>query len=319
MQKAYDAFEQGKTIDEVRAIMGVGRNKCIKLLKEHFGFQRYSEIAKETKIRKWASAGRKALKEKGPIPRTEEWKRKISEGNKGKKRSEAVKKQISETLLKRVEEQGFWLDEEARLKAGRNSRDTKLKTGAYKKFSEKMKGRKKKPHTEETKKKMSEAKLAYYENGGKTWIEGVGHSEETKQKISENTKKQWEDGVFDDHNGLFRSNLEKDVYAYISSKYECEDSFRINRKIYDVYIPSLNTLVEVNGDYWHYNPVIYDRDHYDKSRDLHAGDIWDRDEYKVNLALENGYQIFTLWQKDLNESFESVIDAMLEEACQKRK
>ena len=55
--------------------MGFGRNKCIKLLKEHFGKEKYAEIAKATKIRRWHAAGQKALKERGPIPRTQESRR----------------------------------------------------------------------------------------------------------------------------------------------------------------------------------------------------------------------------------------------------
>ena len=49
-------------------------------------------------------------------------------------------------------------------------------------------------HSEEHKKKMSDAQKKRYENGCKSPMLGRSHSEETKQKMSDTTKKQYEDG-----------------------------------------------------------------------------------------------------------------------------
>jgi hypothetical protein len=87
----------------------------------------------------------------GWVP-TEEWKKKLSEVNKGKLYSEEYKKKMSEILKGRI-------------------------------ISEETKRKMSKPKTEETKRKMSKAnKGANNPNYGKS------HSEETKRKISEGMK-----------------------------------------------------------------------------------------------------------------------------------
>ena len=71
-------------------------------------------------------------------------------------------------------------------------------------------------------------------------------------------------------------------------------------KYYDFKIG--NTIIELNGDFWHANPNKYSE--FDilnfpggyKS----AKEIWDKDLEKKNLALNNGYKIYYFWENQIN-------------------
>jgi len=71
-------------------------------------------------------------------------------------------------------------------------------------------------------------------------------------------------------------------------------------KYYDFKID--NYLIELNGDFWHANPKIYqatDIMPFPEGQKL-VKDIWEKDKLKKELALQNGYKFITLWECDLN-------------------
>lgn len=101
-------------------------------------------------------------------------------------------------------------------------------------------------------------------------------------------------------------------------KIEYETEFYIKGKnkrcFYDIRIGNL--LIEVNGNYWHANPVLY------KAKDLlsfhgnifTAEEIWKIDKEKAELATENGYKILYLWETDINTDFKKV-KQIINERC----
>jgi hypothetical protein len=180
-QCPYELFETGATVNEVRAIMGCGRNKCIKLLKEHFGLEKYKELGQQARRLSSQRVGRGNKGTKHP-PRSKEWCDKLSAANVGKEFSQQSRDKLSQTLRDKIETEGWWVSKEASLRAGRNAKATKIKTGVYERLSEERKGIAPYEMTEEIRKKMSESRKAFYANGGKAWIEGIGHSDETKEK-----------------------------------------------------------------------------------------------------------------------------------------
>lgn len=57
-------------------------------------------------------------------------------------------------------------------------------------------------------------------------------------------------------------------------------------------------ILEVQGDMWHANPLFY------KEGDLILGQIpaeklWEKDERKKKLAIEQGYSYYTVWESDI--------------------
>jgi len=64
----------------------------------------------------------------------------------------------------------------------------------------------------------------------------------------------------------------------------------------------LNIIIEVNGDYWHANPLLYDDDNtikYFKMGEVFPSTIWEKDKLKENTAKENGFKFITIWENDI--------------------
>jgi G:T-mismatch repair DNA endonuclease (very short patch repair protein) len=63
-----------------------------------------------------------------------------------------------------------------------------------------------------------------------------------------------------------------------------------------------NLLIEVQGDFWHANPLLYKADHilsFPGKKKVKASDLWEKDAKKVKLAHSRGFRIIHLWEKDL--------------------
>ena len=80
---------------------------------------------------------------------------------------------------------------------------------------------------------------------------------------------------------------------------EAEVQKVINNKIYDFYIPSKNMMVEVDGDYWHANPLIYEGKELNKTQARNVKN----DKYKDVLAVGNGFKLERVWEYDLNNDY----------------
>jgi very-short-patch-repair endonuclease len=80
---------------------------------------------------------------------------------------------------------------------------------------------------------------------------------------------------------------------------KCISQKVIGKKIFDFYIPSKNMLIEVDGDYFHGNPLIYEQ------KDLNKMQIRNirNDKFKDVLAKGNGYTIERVWEYDLNNDY----------------
>ena len=90
-----------------------------------------------------------------------------------------------------------------------------------------------------------------------------------------------------------------------SLKYRTEDG-RPRWKSYDAKVGNL--LIEINGNYWHANPAIYNEDDvFNFPKDtLTAKDIWELDKYKKDIAKENGYDFLCIWESEIKEDINEV-------------
>jgi very-short-patch-repair endonuclease len=91
----------------------------------------------------------------------------------------------------------------------------------------------------------------------------------------------------------FESILEE-----LGVKYESQKILK--GKIFDYYIPSTNTLCEVDGDYYHGNEEKYEVLSEMQKRNKK------NDNYKNIIAKGMGYQIFRVWESELKESRDAV-------------
>lgn len=295
------------------------RNKITKVLKEALGDDYRTYAQKITAL----SGKKSAIKNRGrKLPHTAEWNAKIGESQKGKKLSQATKDRISISLKlsyklgqHRIITEGgpggrkFWLPEKHK-EAMKKAVETKRKRGYYelhaKRHSEWMKlhaPMRGKKMSQESREKMSAAKKRYYENGGQCHARGRMKTPQERKKLSQSTVKMWKEGKFKYGNGLFRSKLEIQFFEEFQ-RYDpaTEHSFKLITQdktyVFDVFVPSLNLVVEINGDYWHLNPSLYDASYRDESRQVTAQDVWASDEIRIQVAKSHGHNAIVIWESD---------------------
>lgn len=92
--------------------------------------------------------------------------------------------------------------------------------------------------------------------------------------------------------------IETKTYEALSElgiQYEREVAMR--EYVVDVFIPVLNLVIEVQGDFWHCNPEVYPggpKTEYQRDNII-------RDEQKLQYLIEHDYRILYLWEKDIHE------------------
>jgi G:T-mismatch repair DNA endonuclease (very short patch repair protein) len=172
-----------------------------------------------------------------------------------------------------------------------------------------------KKHSKETKDRISKSRT-----GKALGDNNSMNSIKNRKKVSEGLKKKWASGDLEELRVKFSENMKnkhKDgtLKYYIRSKpeyeiikkikefnLECEPSYRVSGKIFDIYIPKYNLLIEYNGDYWHCNPNKYDFDYLNVKKNKTAKEIWDYDKNKLYLAKKNGYNCIVIWESDYKKN-----------------
>jgi very-short-patch-repair endonuclease len=88
------------------------------------------------------------------------------------------------------------------------------------------------------------------------------------------------------------------ILKEMNIKYESQKILK--GKIFDYYIPSVNVLCEVDGDYYHGNP-----EKYEVLSEMQKK-IKQNDRYKNIISKGMGYGIFRVWESELKENREFV-------------
>jgi hypothetical protein len=100
----------------------------------------------------------------------------------------------------------------------------------------------------------------------------------------------------------FSSKLEERIaYLLTMLNIPFERQKFIGGKSFDFCIQN-NYILEVNGDFWHANPLLYTEEcilNY-PDRTVLAKDIWEKDRCKKKLAEKYGYVVDYIWEYDIN-------------------
>lgn len=166
-----------------------------------------------------------------------------------------------------------------------------------KKIREKTIGIKRSDHMQrsEYKKMISDMKKELWSSG---------KMEETRQKLSNMMIEKHRKGELKSFN---ISKAEKEIVEKLKIEgVECIHSYRVDSKIFDIYIPNLNLLVEYNGDYWHCNPEKYSENYFNHKKNMYAKEIWEYDKNKLHLAEKNNYNCVVIWEKDYKKNPEII-------------
>lgn len=141
-----------------------------------------------------------------------------------------------------------------------------------------------------------------YENRGYALREiaeefGVGHQTVIR------AVKRW--GLTVPDNRFKESSLERKFKKMLVGHEIAFTQFKqIRNRIYDFYLPSFNLIVECNGDYWHGHPRVYPQPDKEQIKG-HKRDI-----VKNKLAREAGYQIYFIWESEINNA-QDLVAALL--------
>jgi len=156
-------------------------------------------------------------------------------------------------------------------------------------------------------------------NGSEKWRNNL--SIEDKERIGKEISKRiraWHWGLTKEEKlallhkrRSFTSKLEDRVHNAIKSidvsiKRQCW----IDRLSYDFKIGH-NIILEINGDYWHANPILYEHNDiipFPNSGLRVAEDIWEKDKLKKEKAESYGYKVFYLWESELNNMTDDEIN-----------
>jgi G:T-mismatch repair DNA endonuclease (very short patch repair protein) len=179
-----------------------------------------------------------------------------------------------------------------------------------------------KTHTKESLKKISKSKTGQY-TGDKNHMK----QEKYRQMSRDIMRSNWDNGILDrkviseqmkqtQRSGKIKSVIvskrEKEIVKEIKQLgYKLIHSYRVDSKICDVYIPSLNLIIEYFGDYWHCNPKKYESDFFNKKKSKFAWELWDYDKKKIDLIKSYGYNLEVVWEGDLklnNKLIELIIE-----------
>lgn len=71
-------------------------------------------------------------------------------------------------------------------------------------------------------------------------------------------------------------------------------------------------ILEINGDYWHCNPKIYNETYINKNKGLSAKEIWEADYEKIQCAESYGYKTLVIWESDYKENKNREIQKCIE-------
>lgn len=256
---------------------------------------------------------------------TEETRRKISEANKGKLSwnkgksfSEESRRKMSESQKKRMS------NPEVRKRMSESHKG--LRPWRKGKKTGKPAWNRGKPPSEEARKHMSLSHI-----GKPSGRKGTHPSLETLKKLRESHKgqvawnrgKSWSEEVIrklrdtksrPEYRELARERRAKQIFPkkdsnpeikiqkilkqlgidFISHKYIAEIEHRYRC---DIFIPSMNLVIEVDGDYWHGN---INNPQY-KILNKHQVEQKERDNMRTNELQKKGFKVLRLWESDIKK------------------
>lgn len=172
----------------------------------------------------------------------------------------------------------------------------------------------------------------FFEKIEKTFLEKYGRSR--KAHVSLMSKAAWAKKTQDERNKWLDTSIMATLTKKSSriSKIELlvgkallelgikiESQYRIGRLYFDFYIKDINIVIEVNGDYYHANPLFYKKNDYIQKIKKTAEEVWIRDAEKKRKAEEKGFLVLTLWENDVKLLSNKELEIYIYECLQNYK
>ena len=98
----------------------------------------------------------------------------------------------------------------------------------------------------------------------------------------------------------------KEFLEKLGIKYEEQFEAKDIKRFYDFFLPDYRTLVEVDGSWFHSYGLIYEEMNPMQKRNARV------DEIKNEWAALHGYPLIRIWEHDINENPQKVLDMLRE-------
>lgn len=204
--------------------------------------------------------------------------------------------------------EGHWgdLKSEKRVNAIKKTRKEKFASGEYNHIKDAIKLGRKDPKLGQ---KISKGAKGVAKPKPKGFGKGRVHSQVTKDKMSNTAKEKWENGDIG-HRVYYTSKLEKtfaNILDLLDIKYTTSFYAKEIKAFYDFYLPEINTIIEVDGDFWHCHPIKFPLPKYESQKKNLI-----RDKEKEQWVKNNGYKLIRFWEDDINNNILEVKKTLLE-------
>lgn len=173
-----------------------------------------------------------------------------------------------------------------------NKGETKYTNDILKKMGEKGKGKK---ATLETRKKQSESAKKRTVHGHT----GHKHSQKTKEFLRKNTIRLHKEGIFKQTKTAPHIHFLA-ILKNLNLKYEEEKGEEYWS--FDIYLPKYKVYIEIDGDYWHSNPLFYPDGPKTKAQKLN----WTRDIAKNRYCLKHKLKLIRFWENEILNTPEKI-------------
>lgn len=103
-------------------------------------------------------------------------------------------------------------------------------------------------------------------------------------------------------NKFFDSKLEKricNIFNDLNLSFIRQFHFSNYKHPYDFKLLNTHIIIEVNGDYWHCNPNIYNENYYHKIKHKTAKEIWEDDKKHIEIANKHNHKVIEIWESDM--------------------
>lgn len=137
-----------------------------------------------------------------------------------------------------------------------------------------------------------------------------------KRKYGQEWEEKWNEHLEKVKNcrmGVYNNGLNVKAYEilnkyniYFIPEFPLENNYKkiIKNNIFYYDLKIKNLIIELNGTYWHCNPKKYKKNDivkFPNNTFKKVKDIWEKDEYKIKNAQDNGFNVETIWEDELNE------------------
>lgn len=105
-----------------------------------------------------------------------------------------------------------------------------------------------------------------------------------------------------------RINNESTYFSTKTGEFGMNDVENNSYYFFDYTCSTKKRIIEFYGDYWHMNPMKFNKEEPHPTSGILAEEIWKRDEKKKEFAESRGFEVLIVWEYELNKDWDVVVE-----------